>query len=157
MVIESKRPWRPLLGLRTPSKRCVKIVGTSKLPMPNDMADARINRSRRVKRLYESTRTPDTATLANRKVVTPPRTGLGTMAERNEYMRGESRERKDGLARKTPDILPRTPKSMRNKQQKRPAVRFAQRVIAITPLFCAKMERGVTVNRAERNPPMPSL
>ena len=50
--------------------------------MPNDMAAARINRSRRVKRLYESTRMPDVATLANRNVVTPPRTGLGTIEAR---------------------------------------------------------------------------
>lgn len=78
MVIESRRLWRPLSGFRTPSKRCVKIVGTSRLPMPNDMADARMKRSRRVKRLYDSTRMPDIATLANRKVVTPPRTGFGT-------------------------------------------------------------------------------
>ena len=46
---------------------------------------------------------------------------------------------------------------MRKPQQKRPAVRFAHRVIAITPLFCAKIESGVTVNSAETKPPMPSL
>ena len=39
------------------------------------------------------------------------------------------------LARKTPEILPRMPKRMRNAQQNLPAVRFAQRVMAITPLF----------------------
>ena len=64
---------------------------------------------------------------------------------------------RDILARKTPEILPRTPKRMRKQQQKRPAVRFAQRVMAMTPLFCAKIERGVTVNNAETKPPMPSL
>lgn len=43
----------------------------------------------------------------------------------------------DVLARKTPDILPRTPNRMRKTQQNRPAVRFAHRVIAMTPLFCS--------------------
>ncbi len=61
------------------------------------------------------------------------------------------------LAKKTPEILPRTPNRMRNRQQNRPAVRLAQRVIAITPLFWAKMDRGVTVKRADRKPPIPSL
>jgi hypothetical protein len=42
------------------------------------------------------------------------------------------------LAKKTPEIFPSTPKRMRNMQQKRPAARLAQRVIAMTPLFCGK-------------------
>lgn len=44
------------------------------------------------------------------------------------------------LARKTPEILPRTPNRMRNIQQKRPAVRLAQRVMAMTPLFCRQSD-----------------
>lgn len=39
---------------------------------------------------------------------------------------------------------------MRKAQHQRPAVRFAQRVTAMTPLFCAKSERGATVKRAEK-------
>jgi hypothetical protein len=61
------------------------------------------------------------------------------------------------LAKKTPEIFPRTPNRIRKTQHQRPADRFAQRVITITPLFCAKMERGVTVKRAEMRPPRPSL
>ena len=80
IVIELKRPWRPLLGLSTRSKRCVKIPGTSRSPTPNAIAAARMKRSRRVKRLYDNTRTPETATDANRNVVTPPKTGFGTMS-----------------------------------------------------------------------------
>ena len=81
IVIESKRPCSPLFGLRTLSKRCVKMSGTSRLPMPNDSAAASTNRSLRVKRMYDSTRSPETATLANRNVVTPPKTGFGTEKE----------------------------------------------------------------------------
>lgn len=67
---------------------------------------------------------------------------------------------------------------MRNAQHHLPAPRFAQRVMEMTPLFyengvrmaCwhgynapkgvvftwAKVDKGVTVNKAEKNPPMPS-
>ena len=55
--------------------------------MPNDKAAASTKRSRRVNLLYDNTRIPDVATLANRKVVTPPRTGLGTAMAEGEYMR----------------------------------------------------------------------
>jgi hypothetical protein len=78
MVIESKNPCKPLLTLSTPSNRWVNMPGASKLPIPKLNAAASTNRSRRVNRIYDSTRTPDTATEANRNVVTPPRTGLGT-------------------------------------------------------------------------------
>lgn len=78
IVIDSKKPLRPLFGFLTPSKRWVKIVGTSRSPTPNESAAASTKRSRRVKRLYDRTRKPETATLANKKVVTPPRTELGT-------------------------------------------------------------------------------
>ena len=53
-----------------------------------------------------------------------------------------SKDYSDALARKTPEILPSTPNNMRKAQQKRPAVRFAQRVMAMTPLFC--MSNDVT-------------
>ena len=42
------------------------------------------------------------------------------------------------LARKTLDIFPRIPKRMRKAQHHLPAVRLAQRVSAITPLFCVE-------------------
>lgn len=147
IVIESNSPWRPVLGLFTPSKRCVKMVGTSRSPTPNDKAAARMNRSRRVHRMYDSTRAPDTITLAKRKVVTPPRTGFGTVRRelehrelrtRKERKKERKKEREGLLARKTPEILPRMPKRRRKKQQNRPALRFAHRVIAMTPLFLSK-------------------
>lgn len=138
MVIESNNPWRPLFGFFTPSKRCSNISGFNKLPTPNERAADRINLSRLVKRTSASTRIPDAATLAKRKVVTPPSTEFG-------------------MARKTPEIFPKMPKRMRKKQHHRPAPRFAHRVIAMTPLFCANIDRGVTVKRAEKKPPIPSL
>ena len=49
--------------------------------MPNERAAARTKRSRRVNSMYERTRMPEVATDANRKVVTPPRTGSGTTGE----------------------------------------------------------------------------
>ena len=157
IVMESSKPWRPLLGLSTPSNRCVKIVGTSKSPTPKDRAAATMKRSRRVHRTYASTRKPEAITLAKRKVVTPPRTGFGTGWDRKTgWRKEETRRKKDSLARKTPEIFPRTPKSIRKAQQKRPAVRFAHRVIAMTPLFCAKTDRGATVNKADMKPPIPS-
>jgi hypothetical protein len=39
------------------------------------------------------------------------------------------------LARKTPEILPRTPYKIKNAQHHLPAPRLAHRVIAMTPLF----------------------
>ena len=156
IVIESNRPCRPLFGLATPSNKWVKMSGTSKSPIPKENAAASTKRSRRVKRLYASTRTPDVATLANRNVVTPPRTEFGTVGACQCAGTGTA-EVHHVLAKKTPEIFPRTPNRIRKRQQKRPAVRFAQRVIAITPLFCAKIDRGVTVNKAERKPPIPSL
>lgn len=45
-------------------------------------------------------------------------------------------EQKNILARKTPEIFPKTPKRIKKTQHHRPAPRFAHRVIAITPLFC---------------------
>ena len=78
MVIESKKPCKPLLGWLTPSKRWVKIVGTRRSPTPKENAAAMIKQSRRVHRTSERTRAPEAITLANKKVVTPPNTGLGT-------------------------------------------------------------------------------
>ena len=111
------------------------MVGTRRSPTPNDMAAARTKRSRRVNRLYDSTRIPDVATVANKKVVTPPRTGLGTDINQVSIWANTATFARNVLAKKTPDIFPRTPNRMRKRQQKRPAVRFAQRVIAMTPLF----------------------
>jgi len=47
----------------------------------------------------------------------------------------QMREEPNKLARKTPEIFPRTPKRMRKKQHHRPATRLAHLVMAITPLF----------------------
>ena len=106
--------------------------------MPNEKAAARTNRSRRVKLMYESTRTPETATLANKKVVTPPRTGFGTAIIRTCSILCHKSEIATGnaLARKTPDILPRMPNRIKNTQHQRPAERLAHLVMAMTPLFC---------------------
>ena len=116
------------------------------------------------------------------------------MSTRAPPQQTQKRNRQHVLARKNPEILPRTPNRMRNAQHQRPAERFAQRVMAMTPLFyvrCegwdgtrhgqrvetltfmsavyvggraraeertwAKIESGVTVKSAERNPPTPSL
>lgn len=57
----------------------MKILGTMRSPTPNDSAAARMNLSRRVYWMKERIRRPETTTLAKRKVVTPPRTGLGTV------------------------------------------------------------------------------
>lgn len=65
--------------------------------------------------------------------MTPPRTGFGT--GNRERMRRGGLGGSYALARKTPEILPRMPKSRRKAQHQRPAARFAQRVMAITPLF----------------------
>jgi hypothetical protein len=86
----SNSPWRPPLGLFTPSNRYVKISGTRRSPTPNDSAAARMNLSRRVYRTKERTRRPETMTLAKRKVVTPPKTGLGT--GNGKFLKEEPRE-----------------------------------------------------------------
>jgi hypothetical protein len=54
-----------------------------------------------------------------------------------------------GIDKKTPEILPKTPKMIRKMEQANPALRLAQRVRAMTPLFWAKMDMGVTVNMAD--------
>lgn len=134
----SKKPVRPLpFPIRALSNRCSKMPGTSRSPRPNDSAAPKMNRSRRCHLTKESTRRPEVATEANKKVVTPPSTG-------------------SGIAKKTPESLPRMPKTIRKKQHHRPAPRFAQRVMAITPLFWANTDKGVTVKSAEMKPPIPS-
>lgn len=106
---------------------------------------------------------PDTATAQNKNVVMPPRTaeGMATRAAANFA--------------KTPmmikNMLTHTYVSIRllgselpslgggaNKtyQQQYPAVRLAQRVRAMTPLFWAKVDMGVMVIRAARMPFKPS-
>jgi len=117
IVIESRRPLSPLsLDVSTASKRCLKILSLIKLAKPNARAAARMNLSLLMNLALLRTLTPLVTTLENKKVVTPPRTGAG-------------------MARNTPESLPRTPKRMRKKQHHLPAVRLAQRVMAITPLF----------------------
>lgn len=135
-MIESNKPSRPLFGFLTRSKRCVKIPGTSKSPTPNEKAAARTNRSRRVKLIYESTRIPEMTTLANKKVVTPPRTGFGTVMIGSSLLSNQSEKATDNaLAKNTPDILPRMPNKIKNTQHQRPAERLAHLVMAMTPLF----------------------
>jgi hypothetical protein len=93
-------------------------------------------------------------TEANRNVVTPPR--LSSCSD------GEGQAQLDkavistgytytgfGIDRNTPEILPRTPKMIKKMEQANPALRLAQRVRAMTPLFWAKMDMGVTVNMAD--------
>lgn len=82
-------------------------------------------------------RRPEMATDAKRKVVIPPRTeaGIATSAAEN---------------------LEKTPMTMRKKQAKYPAVRLAQRVSAMTPLFWAKVDMGVMVARPAIIPLKPS-
>ena len=79
IMIDLKRPCRPLLELCTPSKRCVKISETRRSPVPKESAADRIKRSRRVNLRYDSTRIPEVMTLAKRNVNTPPTTGFGTV------------------------------------------------------------------------------
>lgn len=50
------------------------------------------------------------------------------------------------LARKTPDILPRTPKRIKKKQHHLPAVMFAHRVMAMTPLFWLNNGKSVSMD-----------
>lgn len=92
------------------------MSGANRFPKPTESAAPRTNLSLLEKPFSDITRTPETTTLANRNVVTPPRTGFG-------------------MARNTPESFPMMPNKMRKKQHQRPAARLAQRVIAITPLF----------------------
>lgn len=55
-----------------------------------------------------------------------------------------------------PTAHTRPPFHSKTHQQQYPAVRFAQRVRAITPLFCAKVVMGVMVPSAARMPLIPS-
>lgn len=64
---------------------------TSIVAKPSDSDAARMTRSRREKAQVEMIFIPATATVVKRKVVTPPRTGVG-------------------IARKTPEIFARMPK-----------------------------------------------
>jgi hypothetical protein len=120
MMILLNNPCRPDPGDSTRSNRYVAHFGTSILPNPKEAAAARTNRSFLVNFMYERTLIPAAMTDPKRKVVTPPRTGLG-------------------IERNTPDSLPRTPYRIKKQAQMTPAFRFAQRVKAITPLFWAKI------------------
>jgi len=48
IVMESKRPCRPAVRFVTPSNRWVYHSGARRLPIPKDMAAARVNRFRLV-------------------------------------------------------------------------------------------------------------
>jgi hypothetical protein len=91
MTILLKNPASALPGAFTSANRYVAQSGTSRLPNPKLSPAARMKRSLRENFMYDRTLIPETTTLAKRKVVTPPRTGLG-------------------IERKTPEILPRTGK-----------------------------------------------
>jgi len=96
-----------------------------------------MNRLRRVNGIVEMMRIPETATAEKRKVVIPPRTG-------------------DGMATIAAANFENTPMTIKKKQQQYPALRFAHRVRAITPLFCAKVDMGVIVHKPASIPLMPS-
>ena len=91
-------------------------VGTRVAPKPTLMAAVRMKRLRRVNGIVEMILIPETATAEKRKVVMPPRTapGIETRAAAN---------------------LEKIPIRMSQKQHAYPALRLAQRVKAITPLF----------------------
>lgn len=117
--------------------RMTTYFGTRVAPKPTDMAAVRMKRFRRVNGTVEMIRIPDTATAENRKVVIPPRTedGIDTSAAAN---------------------LENMPMTSSQKQQAYPAVRLAHRVKAMTPLFCAKVDMGVMVQRPAMMPFSPS-
>jgi hypothetical protein len=168
------KPFRPELWLLTPSNRCVKTVGASTSPSPNESAAARTKRARRVKRTSASTRMPDVTTLANRNVVTPPSTGFGTgrtvVRACTGRVEGEERtsekdagdlaehaeEDKEGAA-------PAPGRPIRAARDRDDAVVLRDRQPACTrpahatQRTCANIESGVTVKSAERKPPRPSL
>lgn len=82
ITIESSNPLSPLVTpspLALPSNRCVNSSGCNRSATPKERAAARTKRSRRVKGARAMTRRPETQTEAKRKVVTPPRTGFGTV------------------------------------------------------------------------------
>lgn len=82
ITIESSKPFSPLVTpspLALPSNRCVNSSGCKRSATPKERAAARTKRSRRVKGARAMTRRPETQTEAKRKVVTPPRTGFGTV------------------------------------------------------------------------------
>lgn len=80
---------------------------------------------------------PLTATAQKRKVVIPPKTG-------------------PGIATREAANLAKMPMIIKNMAQQYPAFRLAQRVRAMTPLFWAKVDMGVMVQRAARRPLNPS-
>lgn len=82
-----------------------------------------------------------TQTDANRNVVTPPMTGFGTEKRHISKTNGSWTMKHHSLARKTPEIFPRTPNKMRKTQHHLPAERLAQRVMAMTPLFYTTFRR----------------
>ncbi len=106
-------------------------------PNPIAIEAVRIKRFRRVKGTVLIMRIPETATAEKRKVVMPPNTELG-------------------MATRAAANFENIPITTRKKQAQYPALRFAHRVSAIMPLFCAKVLTGVFVARQERSPLRPS-
>ena len=85
-------------------------------PKPRAIEAVKMKRARRVNGTVEMIRMPETATELKRKVVRPPSTGAG-------------------MATKAAANFEKMPMTMRKKQAPYPALRLAQRVKAMTPLF----------------------
>ena len=96
-------------------------LGTRIAPKPRDMAAGKMKRLRRVNGTVEIIRIPETVTELNKKVVRPPSTGAG-------------------IATRAAANLEKIPMTMRKKQAPYPALRLAQRVNAMTPLFWASVD-----------------
>jgi hypothetical protein len=101
----------------------VAHVGTNVTPKPRPSDTAKMKRVRRLKPSMEMTLMPETHTEANRNVVMPPSTQLGMVVTHAP-------------------TLASTPKQNSQMPQEMPAHREAQRVRAMTPLFCAKVVEG---------------
>lgn len=80
---------------------------------------------------------PEMVTEANKKVVIPPRADAGMTTSAAAY-------------------LEKIPMRIKKKQAAYPAFLLAQRVRAITPLFCAKVDIGVIVHKQASMPFIPS-
>lgn len=111
--------------------------GTIVAPKPRAKPAVRMKRLRRVKGVVLIILIPDTVTAEKRNVVMPPNTA-------------------DGIATSAAANLAKIPMTMSQKQHAYPALRFAQRVNAMTPLFCANVDMGVMVQRPAMMPLRPS-
>ena len=145
--------------------------------MPNERAAARTKRSRRVNSMYERTRMPEVATDANRKVVTPPRTGSGTTGEcqtARVAFRTTARTGKEDARDLAQDTEKDEEHAAESSRHTVGTARDCNNAVVLGRgqgllgclcgaeldhpiLTCAKIDSGVTVNKADRNPPIPSL